>query len=425
MNRKNHLLVGSALAAVIGCASPAHAQSRAAMEARLKALEATVEAQGRVIASQEAMLARHSEWLNAQSLSLTALTDKGRPDATSSASSASPTGAQIAQVQPTMPGPATAIPSPATVGEAPPETKVEVAALPEGAGVLTPRGRFVLDPAFEYTHGSSNRLVFRGVEIVTGLQIGVIEANDADRTALALTPSLRFGLTNRLELQATVPYLTRSDRITTLAQRDATISRTMRLEGSGLGDVEVGARYQINRARPGVPVLIASLQVKSDTGTSPFEVDRDEFGVASALATGSGFWGVSPGVSFIYPTDPAVIFGGISYLYHIPKDVNKFVGGALVGRVDPGDSISLNAGFGFALNPQFSTSMGFRYSYILPTTSVLSGTNQRSESLQVGSFMFGWSLRLTDRLSLSNNYEFGATSDAPDVRVVIRLPYRF
>ena len=43
----------------------------------------------------------------------------------------------------------------------------EAMALPEGSGVLTPRGRFVFDPTFEYSRSSSNRLVFRGVEIVT------------------------------------------------------------------------------------------------------------------------------------------------------------------------------------------------------------------------------------------------------------------
>ena len=61
------------------------------------------------------------------------------------------------------------------VGEAP--TVVDappiIAALPEGQGVLTPRGRLVLDPSIEYSSSSSNRLVYRGVEIVTGIQVGL------------------------------------------------------------------------------------------------------------------------------------------------------------------------------------------------------------------------------------------------------------
>jgi hypothetical protein len=37
----------------------------------------------------------------------------------------------------------------------------------------------------------------------------------------------------------------------------------------------------------------------------------------------------------------------------------------------------------------------------------------------------GLSFRLSERLTLNNFFEFGVTSDAPDVRVVFRLPYRF
>jgi hypothetical protein len=300
-----------------------------------------------------------------------------------------------------------------------------VAALPELAGVLTPPGRFVFEPSVDYVHASTNRLVFRGVEIVTGIQIGVIEASDADRNAFGLALGGRYGLTNRLEVLANIPYVRRSDRVTTLAQRDESITRTIDLDGSGVGDIEVGARYQINSAKPGRPIYIAGLRIKSATGSSPFEIGRDEFGVATGLATGSGFWAVEPGLNFLYASDPVAIFGGLSYLYHIPKDINREIGDVMVGRVDPGDSIGFNAGFGFAVNPRFSFSLGYRHNYIMPTKSELGGTRQKSESLQVGSFTFGWSLRLNERMTLNNSYEFGATSDAPDARVMFRIPYSF
>jgi hypothetical protein len=37
----------------------------------------------------------------------------------------------------------------------------------------------------------------------------------------------------------------------------------------------------------------------------------------------------------------------------------------------------------------------------------------------------GWSYILSPTLQLSNNFEFGMTSDAPDMRVLLRVPYRF
>ena len=203
------------------------------------------------------------------------------------------------------------------------------------------------------------------------------------------------------------------------------ITRTFNLDGQDIGDVELAARYQINRGLDGWPVFIAGLRYKSDTGTSPFEVERDQFGVATELATGSGFWAVEGSLNFLYPTDPIVLFGGVSYLSHQPKDINRVVGAVLVRKVAPGASLGVNLAFGFALNPRFSFSLGYKHTYIWPTKSVLGNTLQRSESLQVGALTFGWSLALTRRISVSNTYEIGATSDAPDMRVVLRFPIRF
>lgn len=419
---------GLGAVAIASCVFGTGAQAQDAdLGARVAALEAALAAQVRLASEQARKLTVQARQLTEQERALAALNGADLSQLSGKGASeqvSPPRATAIAQVEPVSPGRPKGANT--TVGEAPPDkAAVEVAAIPERQGVLTPKSQFILEPSVDYTHASTNRLVFRGVEIVTGVQIGVIEASDADRNGLGGSISGRYGLTDRLEVQLTVPYVRRSDRLTILAQRDETISRTTSLEGSGVGDVELGARYQINRARPGRPVLIGALRVKSDTGTSPFEIDRDEFGVAGALATGSGFWGVEPGLTFLYPTDPIVIFGGVSYLYHMPKDIDQMIGGVQVGKVDPGDSIGVNAGFGFAINPKFSFSLGYRHNYILPTKSQINGLGQKSESLQVGVFTFGWSLRLTDRMTISNGYEFAATSDAPDVRVVLRLPYRF
>ena len=82
-------------------------------------------------------------------------------------------------------------------------------------------------------------------------------------------------------------------------------------------------------------------------------------------------------------------------------------------------------------NPRFSFSLGYSHSYIFPTESDQMTLAQiepailRSNSLQVGSLQMGWSFRLNDHVTLNNNFEFGVTSDAPDMRVVFRAPYRF
>jgi len=165
--------------------------------------------------------------------------------------------------------------------------------------------------------------------------------------------------------------------------------------------------------------------VKTDTGSNPYEIPRDQYGIATALATGSGFWGVEPSVSFLFPTDPVVIYGSVGYFYHIARDINRVIGDVQIGRVNPGDSLAAGLGFGMAVNERFSFSLGFRMNYIYATRTELGSTVQWSKPLQVGTFQFGGSYVLTPRTVLSASFEMGATADAPDVRFVIRAPTRF
>jgi hypothetical protein len=97
----------------------------------------------------------------------------------------------------------------------------------------------------------------------------------------------------------------------------------------------------------------------------------------------------------------------------------------LVGKVDPGDSIGANLGFGFALNPRFSFALGYKHNYLFGTKTVFNRVETKSNSLQVGSFTFGWTFAINNRVTFSNTYEIGTTSDAPDMRILFTLPIRF
>jgi len=433
----------AALLLGLGSAGSAYAASEQDLASEVKRLREMVEAQAARLNQQEAALAAQGRRISAQQSQienlrhaagvmtigdLEVLRGTGLPSGAMAAQALAPalaapaTTAAAQQVQPIPQNP---------VGEAPPErAPVPVEAVPDWAGVLTRRGGLVFEPSFEFTRASSNRLVFRGLELTPGIQIGIIEANDADRTTLSAAAAVRYGLTDRLEIEARVPYVYRDDRVTTVQASDQSISKTFELEGNDIGDVEAALRYQLNNIRPNRPIFLASLRVKSDTGTGPFDIERDQDAAATELATGSGFWGVEPGISMLFPTDPAVIFANISYLAHLAADVDMQIGDVYVGRVNPGDSIGLSAGFGFALNERFSYSMGYRHNYIFETTTEI-GDNasnvqeQSSNDLHVGAFLFGMSYRFTDKVTLSGTFEFGVTSDAPDTRVLVRVPIRF
>jgi hypothetical protein len=89
--------------------------------------------------------------------------------------------------------------------------------VPQGQGVLTPAGVIQIEPSLEYVLSSSNRLVFRGIELVPGLQIGVIEASRAQRETIAMAGTVRYGVSSRLEAEVRIPWLYRHDTIDVVA----------------------------------------------------------------------------------------------------------------------------------------------------------------------------------------------------------------
>ncbi len=391
--------------------SPAFAGESEQLEAQVQRLEAELTAQRQLIGQQQARIDAQQAEIDALKTNLELRELRG---------------AGLAQAQSGSPSVQSTPPPGQPVGEAPPQPELaeraEIQAIPRDLGVLTPAGQLVFDPSVEYTRSSNSRLVFRGIELIPGIQIGLIEATDADRDTINANAALRYGVTSRLELEASIPYIYRHDRIEVVQQRDEQIVRDIGLRGDGIGDAEFTARYQLNRVRPLKPIWVASLRVKSDTGKGPFEIPFDEFGVAKDLATGSGFWGVEPGISFLLPSDPVVIYGGLSYFWHMARDIDRDIGDVHVGRVDPGDSITANIGFGFALNPRFSYSLGYRHNIIFPTKSEIGDTTQRSDRLHVGQLNFGLSYRLTRTQVINLGFEFGVTEDAPDVSITLRTP---
>lgn len=403
---------------VFALPTPAAAQSLSELGQQIEAMQRELAAQRSLIADQAKQLARQQQEID-RLHGVATLADKTgetrrNPDIEPSAQSQPAAQTRVAAAS--MPLPTRPVGGSLNL----PGVERQVDAVLEGMGVLTGTGHVVLEPSVEYTNSSNNRLVFRGVELIPGIQIGQIEANNAARNTVVTAATVRYGLTRNLEVEARVPYLFRSDRSEEMGQSSA--AQTVRLNQRGLGDVEFGLRYQLNRPIGEKPILIGTFRLKTATGRSPYDVPFDQDGVAQGLATGSGFWAVQPGLNFLLPSDPVVLFGGMSYLYQIPRTINRTVGGVLVGRVDPGNAISANLGFGFALNPRFSFSLGYQHTYIFPMHWYLGGVASRSDGLQAGVFALGLSYRVSQRRLLNFGLELGATQDAPDVSLVLRVP---
>jgi len=334
------------------------------------------------------------------------------------------------------------------VGKPPTEDKRQVEAVKAIAsinddvrGVLTPRGNLVLEPSLKYAYTSNNRVFLEGFGplIVPSLFLGLIDIREVDRDLWIASLSARYGITSRLQFEVKLPYVWRKDKIRSQPLLQNLFGdEVFNADGSGLGDVEFAFDYQLNRGLNGWPFFIGGVRVSAPTGTDPFDVQtvdivvRDNDGnpveddngnpiiqrFPTELATGSGFWGIQPNLTFLYPTDPAVFFGTLSYSWNIERDVNNDV-----GKIDPGDTIGLSGGMGFGINERSSFSLGFSYKHVGKTTQ--NGANLSGSELDIGEFSVGYAFRLNRKSNLNLSVGIGATEDAQDFQMTMRVPTTF
>lgn len=331
------------------------------------------------------------------------------------------------------------------VGKPPTEKKEAVEAIAsisdDVRGVLTPRGSLVIDPSLKFAHTSNNRVFLEGFGplVVPSLFLGLIDIREVDRDLWIASLAARYGITSRMQFEVKVPYVWRNDRI---RSRPLLVNlfgdEVFDVDGSGLGDVEFAFDYQLNRGLNGWPFFIAGARVSAPTGTDPFDVEtidiqvRDNDGnpaedadgnpiiqrFPTELATGSGFWGIQPSLTFLYPTDPAVFFGTLSYNLNFEKNV-----GDDVGRIDPGNTIGLSGGMGFGINERSSFSLGFSYKHVGKTEQ--NGSNLKGSELDIGEVSVGYAFRLNRKSNLNLSIGIGATEDAQDFQMTVRLPTTF
>lgn len=392
MNKRRTKLVACAgLATAVFASASATGGQQATAQEEIQQLKRDIEAQRKQLESQQ----KRIEQLEVQGITGRG-TDPGPPAV-----------AQPGQAAPTQ------------VGK-PPDTSrpPEVPALTDIRGVLTPRNTIILEPSLQYSHSTSNRVAILGFTIIPAIAIGLIDIRSVRRDTLIGAVAARYGVTNRFEVEAKVPYVYRHDA--TLGRQigaPAVTDTVFNASGRGVGDIEFAARYQLNQPGPDRPYYVAGLRFKSRTGKDPFEVETDAItGQQRQLPTGSGFYGVQPTFTAIFPSDPAVFFGNVNYLWNIKRDV-----GSGIGEVDPGDSVGFTVGMGLALNEKASFSIGYDHATVFRTRQnrVLI---PNSTTVQVGTLLFGLSYRLTAKTTFNFTLGAGLTEEAPNVQLNFRLP---
>ena len=337
---------------------------------------------------------------------------------------------------------ADAAPPPGAVGPAPQAAAraPEVAPIFESPGVLTPRGRVVVEPSIQYGYSSSNRVALVGYTVIPALLIGLLDVREVKRNTTTAAVSLRYGLGNRVELEAKLPYVYRTDSTVSREIFTGTAAeRAFDTSGKAIGDVEAAARVQLNAGGPDRAYVIGGLRYKSRTGRDPFDVVTDcqtrcvgqnvtGTGLPLTLPTGSGFRSLQPSLTWLLPSDPAVFFGSISYTRNFQRrNVYRTV---LAGQREPlgdikaGDVLGFNLGMGLALNDKASLSLGYDHSAVDRTRQngqVIPG----SVRVQLGTLLVGASYRVDAHRTVNVSVGAGLTRDTPDVTLTVRMPFGF
>ncbi len=332
------------------------------------------------------------------------------------------------------------------VGERPPveeeDRPPEILALADSGGVLTPKGVLTIDPAITYSNSNVSQFSFRGVQILDAFLIGAIEANESDRDFVSASLAARYGVTDRLEVSVQVPGVYRNDDIvesTISGVTASTATEETTLEAFGLGDIDFGLQYQLNKPKGDWPFFVANVRARAPTGEGPFDVERDGTFDPTESTTGSGFWTVQPSITVIKPTDPLVYFGNVSYLINMSTSPAAPVANLQVAeKFDPGNSLGINFGAALGITEKVSASFSYQHFYIFPSeqTSTIfalppgpgplleSTAVSRTGDLQVGTLNFSLNNRLK-RGSASLQVGIGVTDDAPDVAITFRRPFNF
>ena len=388
---------------------------------------------------------------NATPASTNDATPNATPNANSSATPNAATSAQAAPsgqtipVQGTSPGGITSAPvngqaasgQNAPVGQAPVVDTRPPAVAPifDQPGVLTPRHTFVIEPYFQFAYSSENQLSLVGYTIIPALLIGLINVSEVKTTTLTGGVAVRYGITNRMEIEVRVPYVYQTnDTVARQIFTGAAANSVISSNGNGIGDVEMTLRYQFNQGGPDKFYYVGWLRFKTATGKSPFDVVTDcvttcvanttGTGLPLQQPTGSGFLAVQPGLTWLFPTDPVVFFGNFSYLHSFGKDESLTLRNGVtqfLGNVQPGDIWGFNIGMGLALNEKASVSIGYDQSIVLPTSQ--SGqTVPGSVRLILGTLLIGYSYRLSPTTTLNFSIGAGLTRDTPDLTLTLRVP---
>jgi hypothetical protein len=344
-----------------------------------------------------------------------------------------PTGPAPPETAPTPPAPpGEAAPAPGEA-PAPPAGKVEEERpekiekpieelLLEAGAVLLPPGTLQIEPLVDYTHASTNRVNILGFTIFEAIVIGLIRVDEIKRDIVRPVLNVRYGLTNRIQLESSLPYVYRTDDeilgVGTAGQSEITT------DNFDIGDVEFAGSYQLFTQSEWIPGTVLRMRARLPTGTSAFDigtrtvtVNQAQRTVLEKTPTGSGFYAFAPGATFIWRSDPAVFFAGTSYTLNMESTQGNF------GNIDPGDTFEFFGGINVALSDRVG--MNFSFDDQITGKTVQNDQAQTGTDANDARATLGASFAVAPSVSVLTSASIGLTNESPDFVFTMSVPFNF
>ncbi|MGD9983853.1 MAG: transporter [Porticoccaceae bacterium] len=299
--------------------------------------------------------------------------------------------------------------------------------------------KFSVELGFEFAHFDRSQLILNGFLALDAIFLGDISIDEIDSDILTTSLTGRWTVTDRLQLNLTLPFVYRETTTRSGGQELSSILSTeKKVDDSDLGDISLGVSYRLFPETPTRPDIVWNTSVIAPTGREPYGIDfledplNTNLQFPEELPTGSGLWGVQTGLSLLKTVDPAILFASISWRHYFEDDFNDLGSNPEAlpspGEVQLGDQYQFSLGIAFALNERTSLSTSFTQRFIDKTEITRPGFGSQTvvgSDTTTGTFDMGVTYAMTDRLSLVTNLGMGLTNDASDYAFTLKFPYRF
>jgi hypothetical protein len=299
--------------------------------------------------------------------------------------------------------------------------------------------KLTFDWGISDTYYDRRQLQLSGFLALDAIFLGNINLGETKSHQVMADLDTRYGISDRLSVDVDVPYIYRhSNFIVGGAGGAASTLSDASANSSDIGDVNFGVYYEFLKETNSLPDLVASLRVKTPTGSSPFgiklqQVDADNTNLVAPgrLPTGTGLWNVTAGLSALKTYDPVVLFGSVSYTYNIARsfsDISSVIGQTEPATVKLGDVIQFGGGAALAFSDKDSASVSYTMALEPESqTKAPGGTYSKvpGSETTASAITFGLNHVVNKHLTINGSVSVGLTPDTPNFVVGVRFPYTF